>query len=195
MIDHVDLVECLQRNDQKAWDFLVRMYYEDLVTFCSRYVHSSNEARDLVHDTFIKAKKKIQRFEQCTYGSIRPWLWRIARNTALDYIRYRNVREPDWQAPKIMESSATRAYLRIPDDKTGPRTSARKQEEYHRLFESLEQLDPIHHEIVCLRYIDQFSRKEIATYLGIPENTVKSRLRVALKNLRTMLPRSMYETS
>ncbi len=191
MMTDDDLIAGLQKNDEQAWEELVYMYYEKLVIFCGRYVRSNDEARDLVHDAFIKAKKKIMQFKKNRYGTLKPWLWQITKNTTLDYIKYRNRRDKRWQRPTLSESTATQSYMKIRDEEDGPRSEACKREEYKILFECLDQLDPIHSEIILLRYIDHFGRKEIASYLKIPENTVKSRLRVGFQKLRALIPESL----
>ena len=78
------------------------------------------------------------------------------------------------------------------DEKPGPRTEAHEKDRYKILFESLDHLDERLSEVVFLHYMDGLTRKEIAEYLEIPENTVKSRLRIAFERLRNVLPRELY---
>ena len=62
------------------------------------------------------------------------------------------------------------------------------------LFESLDQLDDRFSEVIFLHYMDGLTRREIAELLDKPENTIKSRLRIAFEKLRNVLPKDLYDS-
>ena len=79
-------------GDSEAWEQIYNHYHPRLVRFCSNYVKSKDEAEDIVQDTFIKVKQKAHTFKE---GSkLRPWLYQIARNTALDHLRKYKKQKP-----------------------------------------------------------------------------------------------------
>ena len=78
------LVEQVQRGEKQAFDVLVLKYQNKIIQLVNRYVHDSDEARDVAQEAFIKAYRAIGRFrgESAFY----TWLYRIAINTAKNYL-------------------------------------------------------------------------------------------------------------
>ena len=183
-----DLVQRLQAGDKAAWKDTANQYYKGLVLFCGRYVRNQSDVKDLVHDTFVKAMANIAKFDSKRYTSIKPWLWQIARNTALNYIKSRKLKDGDWQPVQPSQSTTTGTFLKLIDNRPGPRTLIHSSEKYKILFDCLDKLDEKFTEVVFLHYMDGLTRKQMAELLDIPENTVKSRLRLALEKLRLALP-------
>lgn len=183
-----EIVLRLQNKDDEAWSHVVTLYYDRLLLFCGRYVQSQHEAEDLVHDTFFRAMVNISKFDVDRYTDIQPWLWQIAKTTSLMHIRYKNVRKGAWpSAPKTV-SSSTMTILKIMDERAGPRTEANEKEKHELVFSSLDKIDEKFREVIYLCYIDGLTRKQVAELLDISENTVKSRLRIALEKVRSALP-------
>ncbi len=181
----------LKKKEDDAWRELVNKYYQGLLIFCGRYVRSQDEAKDLVHDALFRAMGNIEKFDIDRYRSIKPWLWQIAKTTTLKFLRYRKVREANWQAVPVAETASTMAILKVMDSSPGPRTAASETDKFRVIFRSLDKLDEKFREVVLLHYMDGLTRKQIAELLDIPENTVKSRLRVALERVRARLPTSL----
>ena len=194
MDDDRELIKNLKNNDEAAWKQIVDLYYNRLLLVCGRYVRAQEEAKDLVQETFIKAKKNMDKFDTARFSSLRPWLWQMATNISLDYIRSRKHKEEEWSPPRLSESASTAFYLKIIDSNPGPRTEAHHQGKSEKIHEALEQLDDIFREVICLHYMDGLTRKDIAEFIGVSENTVKSRLRLAFQKLRKLLPEDLYET-
>lgn len=192
MENDLELIENLRKNDESAWKGLVDLYYNRLLLVCGRYVRSQEQAKDLVQETFIKAKKNINKFDATRFSSLRPWLWQMATNISLDYVRSRKHKEEQWSPPRLSESASSAFYLKIIDSHAGPCTEAHNRSKSEKIHEALEQLDDIFREVICLHYMDGLTRKDIAEFVGIPENTVKSRLRIAFQRLRNLLPEELY---
>ena len=189
--DDKEFIIRLQNKEDDAWRELANRYYQKLLLFCGRYVRTQDEAKDLVHDALFKAMANISKFDLDRYRSIQPWLWQIAKTTTLKYLRYRKVREPNWHAVPITKSTTTVIFLDVMDSRPGPRTAASETDKFRVIFASLEKLDEKFREVLLLHYMDGLTRKQIAELLEIPENTVKSRLRVALQNIRAALPAAL----
>ena len=188
MTEDRNLIKRLQNGEKTAWKKIASQYYKGLVLYCGRYVRNQSDAKDLAQDSFVKAMANIVKFDSNRYSSIQPWLWQIARNTALNYIKSRKRKDGNWQQAKPSQSTTTQTYLKLIDNRPGPRTMANSSEKYKILFSHLDKLDEKFIEVIFLHYMDGLTRKQIAELLNIPENTVKSRLRLALEKLRGSLP-------
>ena len=187
MNDDIELIKKLKNKENEAWRELITRYYKGLVIVCGRYVRNWDEAKDLVHDSIIKAMQNINKFDSTRYTTVKPWLWQIAKNTALNHVKARKRREDKWQSIRPSNSATTQTYLKIMDSKPGPRTEAHQKDKSKLLFDCLDKLDEKFSEVVFLHYMDGLTRKQIAEVLNIPENTVKSRLRIGMERLRAFL--------
>ena len=188
-----ELISRLQKKEDAAWEEVVALYYNNLLMVCGRYVRAPSEAHDLVQETLVKAMAKIEKFDTNHFSSLRPWLWQMARNIGIDHVRARKNKEDRWQSPKISDSASTETFLKIVDKNPGPRTKANINNQYRILFDCLDRLKEIHSEVVVLHYMDGLTRKEISELLNVSENTIKSRLKKALKDLRGFLPKDLYD--
>ena len=195
MDDNSKLIKRLQDKEDAAWEEVVGLYYNRLLLVCARYVRDQSEAHDLAQETLVKAMAKIDKFDTNRFSSLRPWLWQMARNVGVDHVRARKNKEDKWQSPRISDSATTETFLKIMDENPGPRTEADVGNKYKILCETLDQLKEIHSEVAVLHYMDGLTRKEIAELLNLSENTVKSRLKKALKDIRGLLPKELYDKS
>jgi RNA polymerase sigma-70 factor, ECF subfamily len=178
------LVKSLKEGDDLAWDELYQRYFQKLVRFCSNYVNSLDEAEDLSQDIFIKLKNKASLFDEGK--RLRPWLYSIARNHCLDYIRSQKIRKPKGELwSKCYFATTTR--IEIPDFRSGPSTEQIKTDNSNELNEAVDSLSEEHRSVFLLKYSENFSREEIAQTLNVPLATVKSRLYYSLKKLREKL--------
>lgn len=144
----------------------VKRYEASIYRYVLRLVGSS-DAEDLTQDVFLKAIAGLPRFRGEV--SVETWLFRIATNTCRDYWRRKR-----WQ---------TLLFLRTPDDEDDPLDRvAAKDDPLERsairtlVRASLRELPPRQREVVILRDIEGFSYDEIASIVGCPVGTVKSRL-------------------
>ncbi len=190
-LEEID-IEQLKRQDQDAWRHAVDVYYPGLVLFCGRFVTDPSDAYEIAHETYIKAKRCIDSFNSSKYSSFRPWLLQIAKNTAFDRINSRKKEANRLLLPRPSESATTQLYIKLAESGPGPRTNMHRKDVHAILYKALDKIDPIFREIIMLRYIDNLTRKEISEYLDIPENTAKSRLRLALEKLRGLIPGNTF---
>ena len=86
------LVERVQKGDKKAFDLLIKKYQHRIVSLVSRYVGDQTEALDVAQEAFIKAYRAIDRFRGDS--AFYTWLYRIAINTAKNWLVARKRRPP-----------------------------------------------------------------------------------------------------
>ena len=143
----------------------------------SRLSFDQSLAEDLTAETFFKAWKKRRSF-QGTWDSVRYWVFRIARNSLIDYTRKKR---PDDLTEQIIETTA--------GDNLRDQHLIR-QEESQLLWDIFHQLSEDKTEILILRYILKWQVKDIAAFLDINENAASKRIQRALEAIRDQWPQT-----
>lgn len=174
-------------GNDSAFETLVRKY-EKLVSTCVySIVGNSEDVLDVSQETFLKVYKSIGSFNGESEFS--TWLYRIAKNTALDFVRRRK------SASISIDSSGEEGEgFDIPDESTyaSPEKTALKNEKSKVLHKAIGCLSEEHREIIILRDLNDYSYEEIADMLNIESGTVKSRLHRAREALRKILLKENY---
>lgn len=165
------LVDRVLNGDKNAFNLLVVRYQNKLAHLVSRYV-SASEVPDVVQETFIKAYRSLSLFkgESIFY----TWLYRIAVNTAKNYLISQGRRPPssDIDASEA-ESYDSAESLRDIDN---PESLALSKEVGKVVFEAIEALPDDLKTAITLREIDGLSYEEIAEIMSTPVGTVRSRI-------------------
>lgn len=171
--DTSQLVEGLIRNDRKAYDELYGNYASKLYGIALHITQKKDIAEDVLQETFIKIYKNVHKFDD-SKGTFFSWILNICRNGAIDKIRYGK------ESRKIQFDSLN---VNISTD-TNPEIKRANAE----LWEVLDKLDDEHKEILKLSYYYGFTHPEIAEKLNLPLGSVKSKIRIALRELRKIYP-------
>ena len=181
------LVERAQRGDKRAFDMLVRKYQQRIMKVLSRYVRDPMEVQDLAQETFIKAYKALSRFRGDS--AFYTWLYRIAINTAKNYLVSQGRRPPQsdidaTEAETYEGESALKEYA-------SPEREALRDEIRDTVFQAIEELPEDLKTAITLRELEGMSYEEIADAMECPIGTVRSRIfraREAIdKKLRPLL--------
>lgn len=163
MIQHVaeiDLVRLVKEGNRSAMREIYDRHIRYLTAVASRYV-GEDILRDVLQESFVKIFTSISRFEYRGPGSLRAWLARIVVNTALDSLN------------KSVNFSTLSPLENIPQDDEDPPTDDIDIEVIHNIIRSL----PIGYRTVFNLYVfEEQSHREIASRLGITENTSASQL-------------------
>jgi RNA polymerase sigma-70 factor (ECF subfamily) len=166
------LVERVQRGEKKAFDILVAKYQHKIVKLISRYIRDQAEVLDVAQDAFIKAYRALPKFrgESAFY----TWLYRIAINTAKNYLVAQGRRLPDSDVEiSVAEQFEGASELR---DYATPERLLLKDEIERTVFEVIEQLPEDLRTAITLRELEGLSYEEIAEAMGCPIGTVRSRI-------------------
>lgn len=166
------LVARVQRGDKAAFDVLVRKYQHKIIKLVTRYVHDTSESLDVAQEAFIKAYRAIPGFRGDS--AFYTWLYRIAINTAKNYLVAEN-RRPldhgvDLQNPEQYEMQA-----RLRDMDT-PERLLLTEEIQHTVEHAIEELPEDLRTAIVLREIEGMSYEEIAQTMSCPVGTVRSRI-------------------
>jgi RNA polymerase sigma-70 factor (ECF subfamily) len=177
-----DLAEACRKQDHLAFQELMNRYMRQIFNFARQYAHTMEDADDIAQDTFFKVWKYITKY---TRGrTFKPWLFTIARNTALDHLKKK-------KAAVFSDLDDNENDLLFVDTLEDPEPLPSELFENSmlvtKLTSALKILNPDHRAILLLHYRENMTFDEIADIVGKPMNTVKSWHRRALLKLRDML--------
>jgi RNA polymerase sigma-70 factor (ECF subfamily) len=172
--DNVDqlLVERVQKGDKRAFDLLIQKYQHRIVSLVSRYVSDFSEAQDVAQEAFIKAYRAIGRFrgESAFY----TWLYRIAINTAKNWIVAKNRRPPASDIDAV-DAEQYSMSSRLQETST-PENELLREEIERTVYGTIASLPEDLRTAIMLREMDGMSYEEIATTMECPIGTVRSRI-------------------
>lgn len=166
-----ELIQRIEQGDPCAVNELVSLFYPDILRYCLCHAPDRSLAEDAAQETFLKA---IRYFNRYTHkGKFKSFLYRIAANTCVDL--HRKNRQTDIP---LEESAIEPAYFE-------PAFEAIRSDMAMKQLVNV--LPKNQCEIVLLRFGQGLTMREIAETLHLPLRTVQSRLRSALKRLKTEL--------
>jgi RNA polymerase sigma-70 factor (ECF subfamily) len=172
-----ELIEQYKNGDEIALPMLITRYFDMIYRYAYRFVNNTAAAEDIVQETFIKVWKYNS--SHAKGAMVKPWLFRIAHNTAIDYIRKKKlVNFSELQMEEEVE---------FPDTNTDILEESIAREAREKLTATLETLPARYREILVLRAEEQLTFEEIGEVLGKPVNTVKSLYRRGLLLLKETL--------
>jgi RNA polymerase sigma-70 factor (ECF subfamily) len=147
----------------------------ELYGYARRSLGDPRAAEDVVQETFIRAWRARDRFDT-GLGTLRTWLFTIARRVVIDHARARAIRQTE----------PLQADLAVDDDVETAMVG-------WQVEEALRRLRPDHRQVLVETYYRGRSGREVAEELGIPEGTVRSRLFYGLRTLRLALEEMGWE--
>jgi RNA polymerase sigma-70 factor, ECF subfamily len=164
------LISRIARGDRLAMQVLFARHHVRIYRFVLRLMRDEMAAEDVISEVFLDVWRQASRFEG--RSAVSTWLIAIARFKALSMLRKRREAELDDETAHSIEDTS--------DD---PERVVQKQDKGEKLRECLTALSPEHREIIDLVYYHEKSVQEVAQIVGIPENTVKTRMFYARKKL------------
>jgi RNA polymerase sigma-70 factor (ECF subfamily) len=176
-----------QKGEVRAFEILLTRHRKPVFNFILRYVGSREIAEDLLQDTFLRVIKGAEKYER--KAKFTTWLYTIARNLCVDQSRrqkHRKAQSLDAPLAKGSENSGTLLDV-VPGNEMGSDRKAVSQQLHQRLHGAISSLSEEQREVFLMREFLDMPFKQIAEVVGVPENTVKSRMRYALEKLRLEL--------
>lgn len=166
------LVEQVQKGDNRAFDLLINKYQHRIVSLVARYVSDQSEAQDVAQEAFIKAYRAIDRFRGDS--AFYTWLYRIAINTAKNWLVARKRRPP---ASDIDAADAEQYDMesRLKEQGT-PENEMMREEIKRTVFDTISELPDDLRTAIMLREMEGMSYEDIALTMDCPIGTVRSRI-------------------
>lgn len=165
-----------KKADKNAACELLKIYYADIYSYLRRLCGSRHDAEDLTQQTFLKVWSSLNGFAGRSKFS--TWLYRIAHNTYLDWLR---------KNAAGTQSRPDQWWQECIDKNPGPFANLAEHQSAQRLYQAVGQLDEDRKHVVHLHYYQGLSIRETAKVLNIATSTVKYRLREVFKALRVKL--------
>jgi RNA polymerase sigma-70 factor (ECF subfamily) len=176
-----------QRGDRSAFTLLVRRHQGGLYNFALRLLRVRSVAEDMVQETFVRVVQNATEFKHEARFS--TWVYTIARNLCFDQLRKQSLRRhPSLdEARKGEEGDGPTLGEQTADSKASVERQATGTQIKERILAAVDELPNDQREVFLLREVSNLPFKEIAEITGVPENTVKSRMRYALERLQAAL--------
>jgi RNA polymerase sigma-70 factor (ECF subfamily) len=169
----------------EAFDSLVERYQERIYGLCYHLTSNHEEAADLAQDTFVKAWQALSSFKGD--ASFFTWVYRIAVNTTLNYLKSRRRRTLHVSLDDLdLNAENDPEVVALVSERT-PRRDLRLREIQERLNASLQKLSEEHRTVLVLHDIQGLAHDEIARTLGCNPGTVRSRLFYARQQMQAWL--------
>jgi len=148
-----------------------------------KIVRNSEEAQDLVQETFIKAFGSLKSYNPSYRFT--TWLYKIAANSSIDYIRKRKIQTFSLDQP--LETRDGRINVEVADMSHHPERDLSSKQQQQSITEAIESLPVKYKEVIVKRHQEDKSYEEIASLLNVPVGTVKARIFRARELLKKKL--------
>lgn len=165
------LIDACLRKERWAQKIFYESYYPSMYSICLRYARNGEEAKDILHDGFLKVFKNLRKYTPGT--SLYSWVKRIIVNSAIDQYR-KNVRTRTENIDNAYDLSTTE-----------PSANSRIVEQ--EILACVQSLSPTYRAVFNLYVMEGYSHRDVAKTLDISESTSRSNLVKARSRLRDML--------
>ncbi|MEN6355662.1 MAG: sigma-70 family RNA polymerase sigma factor [Armatimonadota bacterium] len=184
------VVERVLGGDMDAFSILVNKYQDRIYSAVLNYVANRDDAVDITQETFVKAYSKLTTFN--SGSAFYTWLYRIAVNAAIDFIRKRKSRPAD----SLDDDKYTEVGFEpvSHDMSTDPERVVVRSEQAHMLRSAIAKLSDKLRMALVLYDMEGLSQEEVAKVLNVPVGTVKSRVSRARTELKYLVGKQMGET-
>jgi RNA polymerase sigma-70 factor (ECF subfamily) len=167
-----ELIASLRHKDEQAFSYLYDHYSGALYGVICQIVENTELGNDVLQEAFINIWRHIESYDE-TKGRLFTWMFNIARNAAIDKIRSKGNKQ-------------TQRQVAIPNNDSLPLSVSPRLDDFG-LKKIILKLKDEQRQLIDLSYFQGFTHEQIAKALDIPLGTVKTRIRSALTQLRSLL--------
>ena len=180
-----DIVAHALRGSADAYRELVLRFQRPVLSIIHRMVQDVELAEDISQEVFLKAYRKLGQYDPSR--KLSSWLFKIAHNTTIDYLRRKRVDTVPLEAESD-DGESTWEVLKSPESQQ-PDRQTQRSEIAEGLEQAMNRLKPAYREVLQLRFGQGLQYDEIAEVTGLKMGTVKIHLHRARKLLATELSR------
>lgn len=163
------IVKLLQNGDKKAMVLLYENYSDSLYGVILKIISDTNLAQDVLQETFIKVWKNGKTYD-AKKAKLFTWLYRIAHNTAIDKVR--------------SQVNKSNKHVQIETTNVYKLTTNSLNEEVLDIKTHLKSLDKKYQIVINALFFEGMTQQEASDELNIPLGTIKSRLKIGLRELK-----------
>ncbi len=175
-----ELIQSALAGRESGFEELVRRYQRPIAAYVYRMVGDYDVALDLTQEVFIKVYGSLARYR--SEFKFSTWIYRIAHNAAIDYLRRTAARET-----ALSTGEDDRPGAAIDRRRLTPEQESERNERCSEIEMVVQLLSPAYRELIVLRHSHDLSYDEIADITGLPLGTVKNRLFRAREAMRDLL--------
>jgi RNA polymerase sigma factor (sigma-70 family) len=173
-----------EKGDEKAYAELMQRYKKPVYHMILKMVRNVDDAEDLTIEAFAKAFRNLKKFNpEFTFST---WLFRIATNNCIDFIRKKKLDTLSISNP-FKEEGSESPDMDIKDFNLDPQEEAIKSQKVEIIQNIVTKLPPKYQTLVKLRYFEELSYEEIAEEIEAPLGTVKAQLHRARELLYDLI--------
>ncbi len=172
--EDLELVKlAVKKKDQRAFKKLMSRYKDSIYFMVLKMVHDASDAEDITLESFGKAFNKLDSYD--TKYAFSTWLFKIATNNCIDFIRKKKLATTSLDEP-VENEKGDDLYMDFKAEVLNPEEKYIKQQRAVSVRGMIEKLDDKYKHLIKLRYYEEYSYEEIADEMNIPLGTVKAQL-------------------
>jgi len=179
------IIQGIKNREEKAFQEFVDKYQEMVLNICSRFVHNYDDAMDIAQEVFIKVYDSVDKFKE--QSKISTWLYRIAVNKSLNYIRDKKRKNIFSSLDLLFESSGNNPAETIQDSSDGTEETIEKNEKKEALMKAIDELPKKQKVAITLNKLEEIPYKEIAEIMDISVTETGVLINRAKKNIQKKL--------
>jgi len=170
--EDIKLIHNALRGNQLAYERLMKKYHDQIANLIFRIIHRKEQVEDLTQEVFIKAFASLKSFKE--EYAFSTWLYKIATNSSIDYIRKKKLSTFSIDKPVAMEDSDS--TYELPDSRYEPDKHIIQKQRSMVIQEAIEKLPEKYKRVIILRHNEERDYNEIAKILKLPIGTVKAHI-------------------
>lgn len=183
------LVRLAREGDREALRILFDQNKDKIFALAYHYTKNSQDAEDILQDTFIKAFRSLPRFNLQNGTRFSPWLYRIGINSSIDHLRRsKSVKKHHAEVGNLENISSD-------DSNSDPALIQQKSELREKIDQTLKTLSDQQRMVFILKHYQQLTIREIAEHLSITEGGVKKQLFRAVNSMKDSLKSLILENN
>jgi RNA polymerase sigma-70 factor (ECF subfamily) len=166
------LVKRAKGGDESAYTEIVEKYERALYFHILKMIKDREQVEDLVQETFVKAFDNLNTYS--TNYAFSTWLYRIATNHTIDYLRKKKLKTLSIDEP--MKTKDGEMEMQLPDESAGTDRNIIRKQRQKIVQNAIDNLPEKYRKVIEMRHMEEKSYKEIASVLDLPLGTVKAHI-------------------